>query len=70
MSLCLDGYSPKRGLHTARPHVVSIYTRSLPHWDLSRGLAPKHGFRIFPAMRETLTLGGRLHRVSGPAQPL
>ena len=41
-----------------RTRIVSMYTDQVPPADLSRGQAEKHGFRIFPTIREALTLGG------------
>ena len=38
--------------------VVSMYTDQVPHNDLSRGLAAKYGFKIYPTVRQALTLGG------------
>jgi hypothetical protein len=35
-----------------------MYTDQVPKNDLSRGIVAKHGIRIFPTVRETLTLGG------------
>lgn len=54
----LDGYSPNGVFTQPRTHLVSMYTHQTPPHDLSRGLAQKHGFRIFPTIREALTLGG------------
>jgi hypothetical protein len=54
----LDGYSPNGAFTAPRTRVVSMYTDQVPPADLSRGLAQKHGFRIFPTVREALTLGG------------
>jgi hypothetical protein len=54
----LDGYSPEGVFTNPRTHLVSMYTDQVPPADLSRGLAEKHGFKIFPTVREALTLGG------------
>jgi hypothetical protein len=54
----LDGYSPNGVFTKPRTRVVSMYTDQVPPADLSRGLAEKHGFRLFPTVREALTLGG------------
>ena len=54
----LDGYSPNGIFTEPRTRIVSMYTDQVPPADLSRGLAEKHGFRIFPTIREALTLGG------------
>lgn len=54
----LDGYSPGGVFTTPRTHLVSMYTAQVPANDLSRGLAEKHNFRIYPTIKDTLTLGG------------
>ena len=57
----LGGYS-MNGVH--RPpssRVVSLFTDQVPANDMSRDLAARHGFKIYPTIREALTLGkGRL----------
>jgi hypothetical protein len=53
----LGGYS-MNGIH--RPpssRVVSLFTDQVPSNDMSRDLAARHGFKIYPTVRETLTLG-------------
>jgi hypothetical protein len=58
----LGGYS-MNGIHRLpRSRVVSLYTDQVPENDMSRDLAARHGFRIFPTIREALTLGG--HQLS------
>jgi hypothetical protein len=54
----LDGYSPNGVFTQPRTRVVSMYTDQVPAADLSRGLAEKHGFQIFPTIRDALTRGG------------
>ncbi|MSV27343.1 MAG: hypothetical protein EXQ52_01150 [Bryobacterales bacterium] len=54
----LDGYSPNGVFIQPRTHLVSMFTDQVPRQDLSRGLAEKHGFQIYPTIREALTLGG------------
>jgi hypothetical protein len=54
----LDGYSPNGVFTEPRTRLVSMYTDQVPPADLSRGLSEKHGFKIFPTIREALTLGG------------
>lgn len=54
----LDGYSPNGVFTKPRTRVVSMFTHQVPPQDLSRGLAEKHGFQIYPTIREALTLGG------------
>lgn len=53
----LGGYS-MNGVH--RPpasRVVSLFTDQVPSNDMSRDLAARHGFRIYPTVHEALTLG-------------
>jgi hypothetical protein len=54
----LNGYSPNGVFTEPRTGLVSMYTDQVPPPDLSRGLSEKHGFQIFPTIREALTLGG------------
>jgi len=54
----LNGYTPNGVFTEPRTRLVSMYTDQVPSADLSRGLAEKHGFRIFPTVQEALTLGG------------
>lgn len=55
----LGGYSAD-GRHTSpRTQVVSLYTDQVPQGtDMSRDLAARFGFKIYPTIREALTLGG------------
>lgn len=54
----LDGYYPNGIRKEPRTHIVSMYTDQVPDNDMSRGLAAKHGFKIYPTIAESLTLGG------------
>src|SRR5215218_6936243 len=54
----LEGYSPNGVVTQPRTRIVSMYTDPFPPADLSRPMAEKHGFRMFPTIREALTLGG------------
>ena len=54
----LNGYSPNGVFTAPRTQLVSMFTDQVPPADLSRGLAEKHAFRIFPTIGEALTLGG------------
>jgi hypothetical protein len=54
----LEGYSPNGVRTEPRTQVVSMYVDQTPENDLSRGLAEKHGFKIYPTIREAMTLGG------------
>jgi hypothetical protein len=58
MGRLLDGYSPNGVFTKPRTRIVSMYADQVPPADLSRGMAEKHGFRIFSAIRDALTLGG------------
>ena len=54
----LEGYSPNNRRVEPRTRIVSMYTDQIAEKDMSRGLAAKHGFRIYPTIAEALTLGG------------
>ncbi len=54
----LEGYAPNNVRTEPRTQVVSMYTDQVPANDLSRGLAEKHQFKIYPTVGEALCLGG------------
>jgi hypothetical protein len=54
----LEGYSPNGVFTKPRTQLVSMYTDQVPSNDLSRGLSEKHGFKIYPTIKDALTLGG------------
>lgn len=55
----LGGNSANNVYHEPRTHVVSMYTDQVPaNTDMSRDLAARFGFKIYPTIREALTLGG------------
>jgi len=54
----LEGYAPNNVRTEPRTHVVSMYTDQVPANDLSRGLAEKHHFKIYPTVGAALCLGG------------
>ena len=54
----LEGYSPNGVPTEPRTELVSMYTDQFPENDLSRGLAEKHGFTIYPTIKDAMTLGG------------
>lgn len=57
----LGGYSPNNVHQLPRTRLVSLYTDQKPQNDMSRDLAARHGFRIYPRIADALTLGtGRL----------
>lgn len=53
----LDGYKPDNHPIEPRTELVSLYTDQVPPNDVSRELSKKHGFRIHPTIKDTLTLG-------------
>ena len=55
----LEGYFPDAKRVTPRTQIVSMYTDQIAEKDMSRDLAAKHGFKIYPTVREALTLGGK-----------
>jgi hypothetical protein len=55
----LLGGNSANGQWTApRTKVVSLFTDQVPANDMSRDLAARHGFRIYPTIREALCEGG------------
>jgi hypothetical protein len=52
----LEGYNNGQP-HAPRLEIVSMYTDQVPEKDLSRPMAAKHGFKIYPTVEETVTLG-------------
>ncbi|HUB34357.1 MAG TPA: hypothetical protein VMA31_15055 [Bryobacteraceae bacterium] len=54
----LEGYSPDGVFTRPRTRLVSMYTAQVPANDLSRGLSEKYGFKIYPTIKDALTLGG------------
>lgn len=54
----LGGYSVNNAHQESRSHVVSMYTDQVPANDMSRDLAARFGFKIYPTIREAITLGG------------
>lgn len=54
----LGGNSSDGTWHAPRTQVVSLYTDQVPANDMSRDLAARHGFRIYPTIREALCQGG------------
>ena len=60
----LDGYHHD-GKTKPNLKLVSLYTDQVPKNDMSRDLAKKHGFKIYPSISECLTLGGKKLAVDG-----
>jgi hypothetical protein len=56
-SRMLEGYLPNNIRQEPRTRIVSMFTDQVPKNDLSRGMAAKHGFHIYPSIAEALTLG-------------
>ena len=54
----IKGYEYEGKRREPAVQVVSMYTDQVPHNDLSRGLAAKYGFKIYPTVRQALTPGG------------
>jgi hypothetical protein len=54
----LDGYFPNGVKVEPRTRIVSMYTDQIAPKDMSRDLAAKHGFPIYPTIAEALTRGG------------
>jgi hypothetical protein len=54
----LEGYHPNNQRQEPRTRIVSMYTDQIAEKDMSRDLAAKHGFKIYPTIAEALTLGG------------
>lgn len=61
----IAGYEYYGKRRKPRVDVVSMYTDQVPKNDMSRGLATKYAFRIYPTIREALTLGGSSLAVDG-----
>ncbi|MFC1693742.1 hypothetical protein ACFL1R_09585 [Candidatus Latescibacterota bacterium] len=61
----LKGYYYYGKRSTPRVQIVSMYTDQVPDNDMSRELAAKHGFIIYPSVREALTLGSNKLAVDG-----
>ncbi len=54
----LGGNSANGVWSAPRTRVVSLYTAQTPANDMSRDLAARHGFKIYPTIREALCEGG------------
>ncbi|MGH9667116.1 MAG: hypothetical protein ACRD9L_22050, partial [Bryobacteraceae bacterium] len=55
----LAGYSSNAVWTPSNTHVVSFQADQVPAIDMSRDLAARNGFRIYPSIRKALTLGGK-----------
>jgi hypothetical protein len=54
----LGGNSANGVYHPPRTKLVSLYTEQVPQNDMSRDMASRNGFRIYPTIEQALTLGG------------
>jgi hypothetical protein len=54
----LGGYYPNNRRVEPRTRIVSMYTDQIAPKDMSREVAAKHGFKIYPTVAGALTLGG------------
>ena len=62
----LSGYSANAIWEPSNTHVVSLHAVQVPaNVDMSREMAARNGFHIYPSIRETLTLGGGSLAVDG-----
>ena len=62
----LAGYSANAVWTPSHTHVVSLHADQVPaNSDMSRDLAARNGFRLYPSIREALTLGGKSLAVDG-----
>jgi hypothetical protein len=61
----LEGYEYYGQMREPRVQVVSMYTDQVPENDMSRAMSARHGFKIFPTVREALTLGSDRLAVDG-----
>ena len=62
----LSGYSANALWTSSNTEVVSLHADQVPaNSDMSRDLAARNGFKIYPSIREALTLGGKSLAVDG-----
>ncbi|MGH9338501.1 MAG: hypothetical protein ACRD1R_02660 [Acidobacteriota bacterium] len=61
----LEGYRPNNVFRKPRTRIVSMYTDQVPDNDMSRDMAAKHGFKIYPTVVEALTQAGDRLQVDG-----
>ena len=54
----LEGYYPNCKHQEPRTHIVSMYTDQIAKGDMSRDLATKHRFTLYPTIAEALMRGG------------
>ena len=62
----LSGYSANATWTPSRTQIVSFHAAQVPaNIDMSRDLAARNGFQIYPTIRDALTLGGKSLAVDG-----
>ena len=62
----LSGYSVDGKWAPSQTHLLSLHAAQMPeNSDMSRDLAARNGFHLYPSIRETLTLGGKSLAVDG-----
>ncbi len=62
----LAGYSPNNTWTLSRSQIVALHADQTPTGsDMSRDLAARNGFHLYPSIAETLTLGGKTLAVDG-----
>lgn len=61
----LSGYSVDAKWGPSHTNVVSLHADQVPANDMSRDLAARNGFTLYPTIRDTLTLGGPSLAVDG-----
>lgn len=61
----LDGYGWQGRHHKPAVDVASVYVDQFPERDLAREREARHKVRIYPTLKETLTLGGSKLAVDG-----
>ena len=62
----LSGYSVDAKWAPSHTQVVSLHAAQVPaNTDMSRNLAARNGFKLYPSIREALTFGGKSLAVNG-----
>src|ERR1700687_4803133 len=55
-SRIFDGYTPNGVRVEPRTRIVSMYTDQIAPKDMSRDMAPRHGFPIYPTVAEAMSV--------------
>ena len=62
----MSGYSVNAKWAPSETQILSLYADQVPtNTDMSRDLAARNGFRLYPSIREALCLGGKSLAVNG-----